>query len=76
MKQLNKFFCWFIEDMIEKEWAHKSIAYQKSIDFCSFRNGFYEALNVLDLIEDPEKIAVMYHWSPNKDTSISCTEGK
>lgn len=76
MKKLNKFFCWFIDDLIEKEWANKPREHTISMDFFPFRNGFYQALNCLDLIEDAENIKIMCHCSSNKNSSISLTEGK
>lgn len=74
-KELNKFFCWFVDDLIDKEWASKSICYKKSMDFQSFRIGFFEALNFFDLIEDPQNFTQEYYCKFNKDASISETEG-
>ena len=74
-KELNKFFCWFVDDLIDKEWDNTSLCHRKSLDFDSFRIGFYNSLRILDLIEDPENFVQEYYCKFNKDASISETEG-
>lgn len=56
MSELNRFLPYFIAGLLKTKWASQSDIFKKEVKFEDYREGFFHAFEVLDLVEYNDKI--------------------
>lgn len=56
MAELERFLPHFIEGLLKLKWNSKPDIFKKKVTFNDYREGFFDAFEVLDLVEHNDKV--------------------